>query len=62
MMPLPPHNIVNILAPHLGIKIPLFWVSTFFGIFAVSVIHTTIGEKLDQMSRCVPRSISLYLH
>lgn len=50
MMPLPPHNIVNILAPHLGIKIPLFWISTFFGIFAVSVIHTTIGEKLDQMT------------
>lgn len=41
---------VNILAPHLGIKIPLFWVSTFFGIFAVSMIHVTIGEKLDQMT------------
>lgn len=41
---------VNILAPHLGIKIPLFWISTFFGIFAVSVIHVTIGEKLDQMT------------
>ncbi|CAO1629673.1 unnamed protein product [Sympodiomycopsis kandeliae] len=50
MMPLPPHNVVNILAPHLGIKLPLFWISTFFGIFAVSVIHTTIGEKLDQMT------------
>ncbi|UZJ57497.1 hypothetical protein CBS101457_006817 [Exobasidium rhododendri] len=50
MMPLPPHNIVNILAPHLGIKIPLFWISTFFGIFAVSMIHVTIGEKLDQMT------------
>lgn len=49
-MPLPPHNIVNILSPHLGISIPTFWISTFFGIFAVSVIHTTIGEKLDQMS------------
>jgi hypothetical protein len=41
---------VNILAPHLGIKIPLFWISTFFGIFAVSMIHVTIGEKLDQMT------------
>lgn len=50
MMPLPPHNIVNILAPHLGIRIGVFWLSTFFGIFAVSVIHTTVGEKLDQMS------------
>jgi hypothetical protein len=60
MMPLPPHNIVNILAPHLGIKVPLFWVSTFFGIFAVSVIHTTIGEKLDQMSRCVVHDALLH--
>ncbi|PWN30736.1 hypothetical protein BDZ90DRAFT_216408, partial [Jaminaea rosea] len=50
MMPVPPHNIVNILAPHLGIGIPLFWFSTFCGIFAVSVIHVTIGEKLDQMA------------
>ncbi|SPO31190.1 uncharacterized protein UTRI_06010_B [Ustilago trichophora] len=50
MMPLPPHNIVNMLSPHLGIPLPLFWLSTFFGIFAVSVIHTTIGEKLDQMT------------
>lgn len=50
MMPLPPHNVVNILAPHLGIGVPLFWTSTFFGIFAVSTIHVTIGEKLDQMT------------
>lgn len=50
MMPVPPHNVVNILAPHLGIGVPLFWFSTFCGIFAVSVIHTTIGEKLDQMA------------
>lgn len=28
----------------------MFWFSTFCGIFAVSVIHTTIGEKLDQMT------------
>lgn len=50
MMPLPPHNIVNILAPHLGIGLGTFWLSTAGGIFAVSVIHVTIGEKLDQMT------------
>ncbi|SPO48399.1 uncharacterized protein PSANT_06088 [Moesziomyces antarcticus] len=50
MMPLPPHNIVNIMAPHLGIGVGTFWLSTCGGIFAVSVIHTTIGEKLDQMT------------
>ncbi|KAJ9475612.1 Golgi apparatus membrane protein TVP38 [Pseudozyma hubeiensis] len=50
MMPLPPHNIVNILSPHLGIGVGTFWLSTFGGIFAVSVIHTTIGEKLDEIT------------
>jgi hypothetical protein len=29
--PLPPHWFVNILAPHLGISIYQFWVSTFLG-------------------------------
>ncbi|KAE8259780.1 hypothetical protein A4X13_0g787 [Tilletia indica] len=50
MMPLPPHNVVNLLSPHLGISIPHFWISTALGIFAVSFIHTTIGEKLDDMA------------
>ncbi|UTT88733.1 hypothetical protein NDA17_003529 [Ustilago hordei] len=50
MMPLPPHNIVNILSPHLGISISIFWLSTFVGILTVSLIHTTIGEKLDEMT------------
>ncbi|KAJ7674182.1 hypothetical protein B0H17DRAFT_1082459 [Mycena rosella] len=34
--PLPPHWVINILAPHVGIKIP--------------VIHTTIGGGLDEMT------------
>ncbi|CDU22553.1 uncharacterized protein SPSC_01183 [Sporisorium scitamineum] len=50
MMPLPPHNVVNVLAPHLGVGLGTFWLSTAGGIFAVSVIHVTIGEKLDQMT------------
>lgn len=27
-----------------------FWISTFLGIFGVSVIHTTIGSGLDEMT------------
>ncbi|CAD6889517.1 unnamed protein product [Tilletia controversa] len=50
MMPLPPHNVVNLISPHLGISIPHFWISTALGIFAMSFIHTTIGEKLDDMA------------
>lgn len=48
--PLPPHWMVNIAAPHLSISVPLFWLSTFFGVMAVSFIHVQIGTTLDQMS------------
>ncbi|KAI0315185.1 hypothetical protein OF83DRAFT_1246907 [Amylostereum chailletii] len=48
--PLPPHWVVNVLCPHLGIGIVPFWISTFLGIFGVTVIHTTIGGGLDDMT------------
>ncbi|GAA5863299.1 hypothetical protein JCM8547_002891 [Rhodosporidiobolus lusitaniae] len=48
--PLPPHWVVNVVAPHLGISIWTFWISTFFGIAGVSYIHTQIGTTLDQLS------------
>ncbi|KAF8207575.1 hypothetical protein K438DRAFT_1962494 [Mycena galopus ATCC 62051] len=48
--PLPPHWVVNIVAPHVGISIPVFWISTALGILGVSVIHTTIGGGLEQMT------------
>ena len=43
MAPLPPHWVLNLACPHLGIPIPPFWASAFLGIMGVSVIHTTIG-------------------
>lgn len=48
--PLPPHWMVNIICPHVGIGIVPFWISTALGIFGVSVIHTTIGSGLDEMT------------
>ncbi|KAI9462132.1 oxalate transporter [Russula earlei] len=48
--PLPPHWVVNVLAPHLGIDLIPFWCSTFLGIFGVTVIHTSIGGSLDEMT------------
>jgi uncharacterized membrane protein YdjX (TVP38/TMEM64 family) len=48
--PLPPHWVVNVVCPHVGIGIVPFWISTFLGIFGVSVIHTTIGGGLDDMT------------
>jgi hypothetical protein len=48
--PLPPHWVVNIICPHVGIGLVPFWVSTALGIFGVTVIHTTIGGGLDEMT------------
>ena len=48
--PLPPHWVVNVVCPHVGIGIVPFWVSTALGILGVSVIHTTIGGGLDEMT------------
>lgn len=48
--PLPPHWVLNVVCPHVGIGIIPFWISTWFGILGVSVIHTTIGSGLDDMT------------
>lgn len=48
--PLPPHWVVNVVCPHVGIGIVPFWISTALGILGVTVIHTTIGGGLDDMT------------
>lgn len=48
--PLPPHWVVNVVCPHVGIGIVPFWISTWLGILGVTVIHTTIGGGLDDMT------------
>ncbi|KAH9481545.1 Transmembrane protein 41B [Psilocybe cubensis] len=48
--PLPPHWVVNVVCPHVGIGLLPFWFSTALGILGVSVIHTTIGSGLDEMT------------
>jgi len=48
--PLPPHWVVNVVSPHVGIGLVPFWISTFLGILGVTVIHTTIGGELDDMT------------
>ena len=48
--PVPPHWVANFVAPHLGIGVPLFWMSCFVGIAPISVIHATIGSSLDTMT------------
>ncbi|OAV96019.1 hypothetical protein PTTG_26444 [Puccinia triticina 1-1 BBBD Race 1] len=47
--PLPPHWVVNLLAPHVGIRLGTFWLSTCLGILPVTLIHTQLGTTLDQM-------------
>ena len=48
--PFPPHWVCNVVAPHLGIGVFLFWATCFIGIAPVSVIHVTIGSSLDSMT------------
>ena len=48
--PLPPHWVVNVICPHVGIGVIPFWISTALGILGVTVIHTTIGSGLDEMT------------
>lgn len=48
--PFPPHWVVNVVCPHVGIGVVPFWTSTWLGIFGVTVIHTTIGGSLDDMT------------
>ncbi|KIJ14213.1 hypothetical protein PAXINDRAFT_181044 [Paxillus involutus ATCC 200175] len=48
--PLPPHWVINVVCPHVGIGLIPFWTSTWLGIFGVTVIHTTIGGGLDEMT------------
>ncbi|KAI0703824.1 hypothetical protein BC835DRAFT_1262421 [Cytidiella melzeri] len=48
--PFPPHWVVNVVCPHVNIGVVPFWISTWLGIFGVSVIHTTIGGSLDDMT------------
>ena len=48
--PFPPHWVVSVVCPHVGIGVVPFWTSTWLGILGVSVIHTTIGGSLDDMT------------
>ncbi|KAG8882370.1 hypothetical protein FRB98_003750 [Tulasnella sp. 332] len=48
--PFPPHWVVNVLCPHVGITLVPFFISTWLGIMGVTVIHTTIGSGLDEMT------------
>ncbi|KAG6336363.1 hypothetical protein ID866_2720 [Astraeus odoratus] len=48
--PLPPHWVINVVCPHVGIGLVPFWTSTWLGVFGVTVIHTTIGSGLDEMT------------
>jgi uncharacterized membrane protein YdjX (TVP38/TMEM64 family) len=50
LAPLPPHWVVNVLCPHVGIGIVPFWCTTWLGILGVTVIHTRLGQTLDEMT------------
>ncbi|WFD19723.1 hypothetical protein MCAP1_001959 [Malassezia caprae] len=50
MMPIPPHFLVNIMAPHLGIPLPTFWLSTLGGVCCSTLVYTAVGEELGRLA------------
>lgn len=44
-----PHFVVNLVCPHLGVPIGIFWLSALLGVLPQAVIHVAVGEKLDEM-------------
>ena len=44
-----PHFVINLVCPHLGVPIGTFWLSALFGSLPQTVIHTAVGEKLDDV-------------
>lgn len=50
MMPVPPDFVINLVAPHLGIALPTFWLAAFLGVLSTTLIHTAIGEELNEMT------------
>lgn len=50
MMPIPPHFLVNIMAPHLGIPLFTFWLSTLLGVCCSTLVYTAVGEELGQLA------------
>ncbi|KAF8604661.1 hypothetical protein BDV93DRAFT_507576 [Ceratobasidium sp. AG-I] len=55
--PFPPHWVVNVLCPHVGIGIPRFWISTFLGIMGAGAFDTWVFYPLSILSRTRSYSI-----
>ncbi|KAH7106289.1 snare associated Golgi protein-domain-containing protein [Auriculariales sp. MPI-PUGE-AT-0066] len=45
-----PHWLINLIAPHVRIRVGTFFVSTFIGSVPLAIIHATIGGGLEQMT------------
>lgn len=48
--PLCPNWLLNLAAPHLGIPIHVFFITTVIGVAPLSLLHIQAGETLDEMS------------
>lgn len=46
----PPHWVLNFVAPHLGIGVFMFWATTAIGAMGGSILHVTIGAGLKDMT------------
>lgn len=50
LSPFPPNWFANIAAPHVGVPLKIFFIGTFFGVAAPSLIHVQAGLTIEHLT------------
>jgi uncharacterized membrane protein YdjX (TVP38/TMEM64 family) len=50
LSPFPPNWFANIAAPHVGVPLKVFFIGTFFGVAAPSLIHVQAGLTIEHLT------------
>ncbi|GBC00785.1 hypothetical protein RclHR1_03980001 [Rhizophagus clarus] len=50
LSPFPPNWFANIAAPHVGVPLKIFFIGTFFGVAAPSLIHVQAGSTIEHLT------------
>src|SRR5947207_2248161 len=50
LSPIPPNWFANVAAPHVGVPLKIFFIGTFFGVAAPSLIHVQAGLTIEHLT------------
>jgi uncharacterized membrane protein YdjX (TVP38/TMEM64 family) len=50
LSPFPPNWFANVAAPHVGVPLKIFFIGTFFGVAAPSLIHVQAGLTIEHLT------------